>query len=119
MYQYLRFLFGGGFNTLVSVVSFYFINQHFSEPISLAGSFWITFFVSYLINSRFVFRTEQAAKVKFLLAVCIAFIVQQLVGKLVLMFGGRDMLVFIIVSLVHVPFFFILCRHWVFKYSED
>ena len=114
MSQYFRFILGGALNTLISAVSFYIFDFFLLEVIALALSFWLTFFVSYIINSRFVFRGKNV-KLRFLIAVLIAFFVQQTVGIATLYFGGKGMQVFIVVSLVHVPLFFLLCRLYVFR----
>jgi len=72
---YIRFLFGGSVNTAISAGSYYLLNLYFSESVSLALSFWITFVASYFINSRFVFKNK-GVKLAFLVAVGMAFLVQ-------------------------------------------
>ena len=114
MGEYIRFLFGGAVNTFIAALSYYVVSLFFSEFLALAFSFWLTFFVSYIVNSKFVFRNNGPKKL-FLMAVIFAFIMQQLVGTITLELGGKGMFVFLIVSLVHVPFFFCLCRFWVFR----
>ncbi|GAA0247375.1 hypothetical protein [Marinomonas primoryensis] len=114
MLEFIRFLFGGFFNTLVSATSYYAFSLFFDEYLALGFSFWLTFIVSYAVNSKFVFRVADV-KLLFFLAVILAFFMQQFIGAITVWFGGSGMFVFFVVSLVHVPFFYILCRFWVFR----
>lgn len=118
MGQKFRFLLGGLLNTLVAATTYYLFSLITLEGIALALSFWITFICSYLVNSNFVFKNK-GVKIYFLIAVLIAFFVQQAVGATTIMLGGRGMLVFLIVSIIHVPLFYCICRFWVFKETHE
>lgn len=109
----VKFVFGGGFNTLFSIVVFSLSNFRFNELISLTVSFWLTYFVSYFVYS-YIFQQKNRF-LKFSIGVFIAYIFQQFVGLMALLGGADGILVFLIVSFFHVPFYYILLKRFAFK----
>ena len=109
----VKFILGGGFNTIFSVVIFLASDLFFNELISLTLSFWCTFFVSYFVYS-YVFRSKNRF-LRFSVAVIVAYLFQQLVGFIGLRSGLSGIYIFVLVSVFHVPFYFLLLKHFTFR----
>lgn len=64
--QPLRFLIGGGFTTLTSLIIYWVLLGPLGYAVAYTISYALGYFVSYLVNTYFVFRSRWSLKTLFL-----------------------------------------------------
>ena len=124
--QFLKFGIVGGVNTVLSYiitnVSFYLLGWH--EQVSNFIAFFITVFISFLLNRKFVFRPEDKKEqswIKQLLKVFASYSITGLFLTAILLYleetflGIPHYLATLMNLIITVPLNFILNKLWAFK----
>lgn len=122
--QFIKFGLVGGINTILSYaitnIGFYVLNLH--EQISNIIAFVITVFISFLLNSKFVFKQEEKRNFwKSLLKVYASYSITGLFLTAILLYIEEQLLgiphyiATLMNLIVTIPINFILNKLWAFK----
>ncbi len=122
--QLSRFGLVGALNTLVgfSIITALDVGLHLPQALANAGGFAAGMLCGFLLNGRFVFRSQVGARTtgpKYLLTVTLAFALNQMVLKAAAMVLGAGVLQHEAAQLagmgVYTVSVFMACRLWVFR----
>lgn len=122
--QFIKFGLVGGINTILSYaitnIGFYVLNLH--EQVSNLIAFVITVFISFILNSKFVFKQEEKRSFwKSLLKVYASYSITGLFLTAILLyieeqvFGIPHYIATLMNLIVTIPINFILNKLWAFK----
>lgn len=121
--QFIKFGLVGGINTILSYtitnVGFYVLDLH--EQVSNIIAFIITVFISFILNSKFVFKQEKISSWKLLLKVYASYSITGLLLTSILLYIEEQILGIphyistLINLIITTPVNFILNKLWAFK----
>lgn len=120
-FEFFRFLVVGGINTFNGVVLSYVFSKFLTAQIAFWCGYVLSLSISYLLNSWITFHEKLHVQkmLRFFVSYIPNFLVQNLVVYLVHgMFGGSELLAFILAAAIGIPVTFLLIKLFAFRKSK-